>query len=188
MITCLAVFLLHHGPAAWLAGLDDGPCVAARPAGARRPDVRPARDAEPALPVDLPGMICRWDRYPALAWLLPLVQLAWVNSHGLFVLGPLMLVFALVDAALRRGALAAERIRWWQTVVPACVATGLACLVNPYGLRGAIYPLELAGTMSNPIFSHSIAELTPIPLFIEQVGVGEHAASASPGDDGCWGP
>ena len=56
-------------------------------------------------------------------------------------------------------------------IVPACVATGLACLLNPYGLRGAIYPLELARTMSNPIFSHSIAELTPIPLFIEKSGL-----------------
>src|SRR5208283_6069390 len=84
---------------------------------------------------------------------------------------PIVLVFALVDAALRRGALAPEHIRWWQTVVPACVATGVACLLNPYGLRGAIYPLELARTMSNPIFSRSIAELTPIPLFIEKSGL-----------------
>ena len=117
------------------------------------------------------AVVCRWDRFPVLTWLLPLVQLAWVNTHGLFVLGPIVLVFALVDAALRRGALAPEHIRWWQTVVPACVATGLACLLNPYGLRGAIYPLELARTMSNPIFSRSIAELTPIPLFIEKSGL-----------------
>ena len=41
-------------------------------------------------------------------------------------------------AALRRGAFAPERRRWWQTVVPACVAaTGLACLLNPYGIHGA---------------------------------------------------
>src|SRR5204862_506565 len=79
--------------------------------------------------------------------------------------------FALVDAVLRRGAFAAEHNRWWKTVVPACVVAWLACLVNPYGLRGAIYPLELAGTMRNPIFSKSIAELTPIPLFIKQTGL-----------------
>ena len=94
-----------------------------------------------------------------------------MNTHGLFVLGPIVLLFALIDAALRRGALGHEQIRWWQKIVPACVATGLACLFNPYGLRGAIYPLELARTMSNPIFSQSIAELTPIPLFIEKSGL-----------------
>ncbi len=118
------------------------------------------------------AVICRWDRYPALAWLLPAVQVAWVNSHGLFVLGPIILVFALIDALLRPGALDAERAGWWRITVPACVATGLACLLNPYGLRGALYPLELARTMSNPIFSRSIAELTPIPLFIEKSGLG----------------
>ncbi len=117
------------------------------------------------------AVIGRWHRFPLLAWLFPLVQIAWVNSHGLFVLGPVVLVFAVVDAALRPGAMAPERIRWWRTIVPACIATGFACLVNPYGLRGAIYPLELARTMSNPIFSRSIAELTPIPLFIEKSGL-----------------
>src|SRR5271165_6216104 len=50
-------------------------------------------------------------------------------------------------------------------------ATCLACLLNPYGLRGAIYPLELARTMSNPIFSRSIAELLPIRLFIDRSGL-----------------
>jgi tetratricopeptide (TPR) repeat protein len=117
------------------------------------------------------AVLCRWDRYPGLAWVLPLVQVAWVNSHGLFVLGPIILTFALVDASLRHGAFSAERSRWWRIVVPACAATGAACLFNPYGLRGAIYPLELAGTMSNPIFSRNIAELTPIPLFIQRSGL-----------------
>ena len=116
------------------------------------------------------AVICRWDRFPLLAWLLPFVQAAWVNSQGLFVLGPVLLGFGLVDAALRRGAFAPERRRWWQIVVPACAVTGLACLLNPYGIHGAIYPLELAGTMSNPIFSRSIAELTPIPAFIKKAG------------------
>ena len=54
------------------------------------------------------------------------------------------------------------------TVGIASLLTGLACLVNPYGLAGALYPLQLAGTMSNPIFSQNIAELTPIPEFIKR--------------------
>jgi tetratricopeptide (TPR) repeat protein len=116
------------------------------------------------------AVICRWDRFPLLVWLLPFVQAAWVNSQGLFVLGPVLLGFGLVDAALRRGAFAPDRRRWWQIVVPACAVTALACLLNPYGIHGAIYPLELAGTMSNPIFSRSIAELTPIPAFIKKAG------------------
>ncbi|MGO8899279.1 MAG: tetratricopeptide repeat protein [Isosphaeraceae bacterium] len=171
VITCLAVFLLitarRRSWPVWTMILAWLPALLVL---SGRMYVRPETLSLLYLAIDL-AVVCRWDRFPVLAWLLPLVQLAWVNTHGLFVLGPIVLVFALVDAALRRGALAAEHIRWWRTVVPACVATGLACLLNPYGLRGAIYPLELARTMSNPIFSRHIAELTPIPLFIEKSGL-----------------
>ena len=87
---------------------------------------------------------------PWLAWVLPLVQLAWVNSHGLFVLGPIVLAFAFFDAVLHRGAFHRARGRWWQIVVPACVATGLACLVNPYGIHGAIYPARTGRDHGQP--------------------------------------
>ena len=171
VITCLAVFLLitarRRSWPVWTMILAWLPALLVL---SGRMYVRPETLSLLYLAIDL-AVVCRWDRFPVLAWLLPLVQLAWVNTHGLFVLGPIVLVFALVDAALRRGALAPEHIRWWQTVVPACVATGLACLLNPYGLRGAIYPLELARTMSNPIFSRSIAELIPIRLFINRSGL-----------------
>ena len=171
VITCLAVFLLitarRRSWPVWTMILAWLPALLVL---SGRMYVRPETLSLLYLAIYV-AVVCRWDRFPVLTWLLPLVQLAWVNTHGLFVLGPIVLVFALVDAALRRGALAPEHIRWWQMVVPACVATGLACLLNPYGLRGAIYPLELARTMSNPIFSRSIAELTPIPLFIEKSGL-----------------
>jgi tetratricopeptide (TPR) repeat protein len=170
-ITCLAVFLLitarRRSWPVWAMVLAWLPALLVL---SGRMYVRPETLSLLYLAIYL-AVICRWDRFPLLAWVLPLVQVAWVNSHGLFVLGPIVLGFALVDAALRRGALAPEHTRWWQTVVPACVATGLACLLNPYGLRGAIYPLELARTMSNPIFARSIAELTPIRLFIEKSGL-----------------
>jgi tetratricopeptide (TPR) repeat protein len=119
------------------------------------------------LALDL-AILTRWERYPMLAWLLPLVQVAWVNSHGLFILGPIFIACALLDALFRPGALAPGRKRWWRTVALATLLTGLACLVNPYGVTGALFPLELARTMANPIFARNIAELTPIPLFIER--------------------
>lgn len=118
------------------------------------------------------AVICRWDRWPALAWLLPFAQLAWVNSQGLFVLGPIVLSFGLIDAALRSGNFEGDRRRWWTIVMSASLAVGLACLLNPYGIRGALYPLELAGTMGSPVFSQSIAELMPIPAFIASAGLG----------------
>src|SRR5262249_8205890 len=93
------------------------------------------------------AVIVKWDRFPLLAFLLPVVQVAWVNSQGLFVLGPVVLGFGLIDSALRLGIFRAERRRWWKIILAASVATGLACLVNPYGIKGALYPVELAGTM-----------------------------------------
>jgi tetratricopeptide (TPR) repeat protein len=112
------------------------------------------------------AVISRWDRFPRLTWILPFVQIAWVNSHGLFVLGPIIVIFALVDAALRFGLFGAERWKWWRTILAASLATGAACLVNPYFIAGALYPIELAGTMRNPIFSKHIAELQSIPDFL----------------------
>jgi tetratricopeptide (TPR) repeat protein len=119
------------------------------------------------------AILFRWERAPWLAMALPLIQVLWVNVQGLFVLGPILLLFALLDAAIRPGSFAPGRRRWWRIVGLATFLTGLACLVNPYGLTGALYPLELARTMRNPIFSRSIGELTPIPLFIQRsVGLG----------------
>ena len=46
------------------------------------------------------AVILRWERFPLLAFLLPVVQVAWVNSQGLFVLGLVILGFGLD----RRGA------------------------------------------------------------------------------------
>ncbi len=117
------------------------------------------------------AVVTRWERYPALALVLPLVQVAWVNSQGLFVLGPIILVCALIDSVLRRGALGPERRRWWLMIGIASVATMAACLVNPYGITGALYPMQLAATMSSPIFSKHIAELMPIPTFIREAGL-----------------
>jgi tetratricopeptide (TPR) repeat protein len=117
------------------------------------------------------AVLSRWRESPRPMWALPLVQVFWVNTQGLFVLGPIVLGFALIDAALRRGAFATEWRGWWRNVAIVTGLVGLACLVNPYGLRGALFPLELVGTMGNPVFARSIAELMPVPAFIEEMGL-----------------
>jgi hypothetical protein len=79
------------------------------------------------------AIVTLWDRLPALALVLPFVQVAWVNSQGLFVLGPIVLIFGLIGAVLRPGAFAPERKSWWRTIGIASIATLAACLVNPTG-------------------------------------------------------
>lgn len=131
--------------------------------------VRPETATLLYLAADL-AILARIDRRPRLAWLLPVVQVFWVNTQGLFVLGPILVGMAIIDASLRRGAFAPGRRTWWRTILGATLATGLACLLNPYGLIGALFPLQLAGTMTNPVFEN-IAELQSIPKFIERSGV-----------------
>ncbi len=114
------------------------------------------------------AVLSRLERMPWLVVVLPIVQIFWVNTQGLFIFGPVFYGVALVDAALRPGAFAASRSRWWRIVGGAGLFVGLACLVNPYGVTGALYPLQLASTMGNPVFSRSIAELTPILEFIKR--------------------
>ncbi len=116
------------------------------------------------------AILSRWDRHPWLAFALPVVQLFWVNTQGLFVFGPFLVALALLDAATRRDAFAAGRRGWWRTSLIASALTVLVCLANPYGFRGAAYPIELMGTMGNPIFKRSIGELKPLPTLFAEIG------------------
>jgi tetratricopeptide (TPR) repeat protein len=96
-------------------------------------------------------VLVRLDDYPRAAWVLPAIQLLWVNCHGLFVFGPLVLGLRLAGPlgrlAWRRlrglpGPTDAER-RWWRHVGGAALAVAAACLLNPYGIDGALFPLRL---------------------------------------------
>jgi tetratricopeptide (TPR) repeat protein len=90
-------------------------------------------------------ILLKADSTPALAWLLPGIQVLWVNTHGLFVLGPIILVAYLADRVARsvQGIGEPDRKQWWVHLGGASVLVVIACLVNPYGLRGALFPLEL---------------------------------------------
>jgi hypothetical protein len=66
---------------------------------------------------------------------LPLVMLLWVNTHSLFVLGPVAMG-AHVAAELLRGREADRRLLLWAGLALA------ACLVNPWGIHGFLFPLE----------------------------------------------
>jgi len=103
----------------------------------------------PELPtfVLLAGTLLLFDRFERRgdAWIYawPLLQLLWVNLHGLFVLG-----FAVAGACaanelvrplLRRGALRPERLRRLAIVAGLALA---ACLANPNGPDAALLPLQ----------------------------------------------
>jgi tetratricopeptide (TPR) repeat protein len=87
-------------------------------------------------------------------WLypIPLVQILWVNTHTLFILGPILIwLFALAEWLGPKilGRLWLPEIQKQMTssqlrpVFGTALAVILVSLVNPYFVEGAIFPLEL---------------------------------------------
>ena len=115
-------------------------------------------------------LVGNWNQKPWIAWFLPLVMVFWVNSHGLFVLGLIVIACGLLDSGIRRGAWVKDRSAFWKTILSAVGLSGVACLLNPYGITGALFPLKLLGTMGDPVFATSIAELESVPHFLARAG------------------
>jgi hypothetical protein len=113
---------------------------------------------------------------------LPLLQLVWVNSHTLFVLGPVVLGLHLVAEAWRlaRTSRPAERGRAAERVRTAALVTGLgvlACFANPWGLRGALFPLSLFAEIRGSLFKTVIGEFaSPFALSTHYAAVSAYEA------------
>jgi tetratricopeptide (TPR) repeat protein len=109
---------------------------------------------------------------PWLLGCLPVVQLLWVNSHGLFILGPLVVGFDLLErtaalASRRRSAPAAlanepDAISSWRRAAAVLAFVAAACCVNPYAIRGALFPWELLPKIASEgnLYKKSVAEFT----------------------------
>lgn len=100
-------------------------------------------------------LLRRFQTETKLKWLLPLplLQILWINTHTLYILGPVVVwTFAgseIVDRMLGRmqaGDENSENVKW---LVLTAIAVSLACLVNPYGFDGAIFAFELYREMSS---------------------------------------
>jgi hypothetical protein len=102
------------------------------------------------------------------AWLIwvPLIQVLWVNSEGLWPIGWAIIGAYTADLAWdrRRGPAFS-----WRKPVPASwaialAASGLAGLIQPYGLRGFLFPLTLLREVTLPSVAHKqwIFEFQPL--------------------------
>lgn len=124
------------------------------------------------------AVLFHWRKHPRLMWLLPPVFMFWINTQGLFVLGFVLFGFALAEAAIDPGTWGRDYRKWWSRAIATLFFCLIACLMNPYGFRGLMFPVELAGTMGNPVF-RTIGELTPIPQFIQSLGFRDFPSSLS---------
>ncbi|HUS48312.1 MAG TPA: hypothetical protein VM098_09335, partial [Phycisphaerae bacterium] len=106
----------------------------------------------------------RDGRTRRLWWLVP-IMLTWVNMHGLYFLG-LVLIWtamlgALVDSRLRRGAMAGS-LPTQAALAPLLLATAV-CLVSPWPLESMLHPLKLWSRISGEAFyyTYGVAEFRP---------------------------
>lgn len=91
-------------------------------------------------------------RRPGARWLLPVFQVAWVNAHTLFALGPVLVAAWVASGALeRRGTFRRDA-----TVLAATLA---ACLVNPYGPGSLSFAWLVWTELHAPIVRGAIREL-----------------------------
>ena len=92
-------------------------------------------------------------------WYVPL-QVVWINAHISYYLGLFVLGAFLLDELMRRARGDGEAYPARMMAVLG-VAT-LACLINPYGLRGVLQPFEFfLHTRNEPIFK-TVDELQPL--------------------------
>ena len=108
---------------------------------------------------------------PRGLWLLPLLQLLWVNSHGFFVLGPLIVVAYGADRLVCRVRGIALPPRLARNLALAGGAVCVACFINPYGVGVFRLPLQQFHKLGAGIYRTHIGELKSISDFISLAGM-----------------
>ncbi len=101
-----------------------------------------------------------------LLYLLPFVQLIWVNTHGFFFLGPAVLIIYLLSAKISKQQFSDD---FYKRVKIITFFTFFACLLNPYPIGTITYPLKIIKdilTGQQGVFYQSIQELRkPLAAF-----------------------
>jgi len=104
-----------------------------------------------------------WDYRQARrgrGWLfvLPLLQILWVNLHIYFFLGILMvgvyLFQSLLDLTVKKSPASPSLVGQWKVLAAVLLATFAASCVNPAGMRGAVYPLLIFQGYEFPVIEN----------------------------------
>jgi hypothetical protein len=112
-------------------------------------DVRPQVVTYLLLAVYLYVLREGWDARPRTLWWLPVLMVPWANLHAGFVTGLAVIGLMGLGAALPRLADQAQR-RAGVRVLGLAAGVGamatLASLLNPFGIRAILFPLEVVNT------------------------------------------
>ena len=123
-------------------------------------------------------MAMRVESRPRLIWLLPFIQLVWVNCHALFVLGLVVGASYVIDCISREFA----QGRWGletptrnpsaKAIIRAGGLVVIACLANPYFEEGAFFPLTLYRkfNVEQEFYSANVGEFRQPLAFAMQYG------------------
>lgn len=114
-------------------------------------------------------IVTRLEQRPRLIWLLPVLQVFWINCHALYILGLIVGGCYAVDYVIRAyagGTWGLAESADNPTPSTAIRAAGLcvaAALVNPYFEEGALFPLILFRkfTVEQDFYSTRIGEFQP---------------------------
>lgn len=117
------------------------------------------------------------EKRPRLIWCLPVIQLLWVNSHGIFILGLIVGGAYFVDRLLRDywgghfGLEPAPESPHLIHVIRSGVLSLIACLVNPYFEEGLLFPFVLYRKFSvDQVLYSSVGEFQTLWTFAEKAG------------------
>jgi len=129
------------------------------------------------------SVAARSTRGARLLWLLPVLQIWWANTHGVFILGPLLVGAYAAAAWLTwvvgdgtpggRRAVGADRSLFGVLQLTlAFLLAVLACFITPYGAAGAYYPFHLFHVLNDPLYRDTIMEARPVSLAMAAAGSG----------------
>ncbi len=108
-------------------------------------------------------------RFPRLVWVLPALQVVWTNAHPASMLGPIVAWLFTAAEFLRR--LLSREGRYWEgsgrMALVALVVTA-ACWLNPYGQRGAMFPLQVLGELQKTTITGRFIEEFQSPFEIQR--------------------
>ncbi|MBI5187247.1 MAG: hypothetical protein HZA01_16195 [Nitrospinae bacterium] len=107
-------------------------------------------------------------RRPRAVFLIPAVQLLWVNAHGLFILGVMLQIFLFISWEMERAIhgffcfqMTHPTARKKRELLSIIFLSVLASFINPFGLKGALVPFEQYSMMGGGSFFSNITELVP---------------------------